>query len=95
MNPPTNFSELVFIFVDLIQAALPVIFGLAFLVFLWGLVKFIFRLEGDEKAVADGKNLMKWGLLALFVMVSIWGILRFFYNDLGLSPSFGFPFLPQ
>ncbi len=95
MTPtPTNFSELVNIFIDLMRAAIPVISGLALLVFLWGLVKFISRLGGDEKAVTEGKKLMVWGLIALFVMISVWGILRFFYSALGFSRTFGFPFLP-
>lgn len=94
MNPPTNFKDLVGIFVDLIRTALPVIEGLAFLVFLWGLVKFIFRIGGEEKAVADGKNLMKWGLIALFVLVSFSAILAFVYGDIGFNRPFGLPLLP-
>jgi len=94
--PPTNFSELVNIFVDLIRTALPVIAGLALLVFVWGLVKFIFRVGGDEKkTVEDGKNLMKWGLIALFVMVSFIAILAFVYRDIGFSRPFGSIFLPE
>jgi hypothetical protein len=92
---PQNFGELVDIFIDLIRTALPVITGLAFLVFLWGLVKFIFRVGGgDEKAVEEGKNIMKWGLIALFVLISLWGIIRFAYNEIGFSKPFGFPLLP-
>lgn len=94
MNPPTNFSGLVDIFLDLTRATLPVLAGLAFLVFLWGLVKFIFRLGGDEKALQEGKKLMKWGLIALFIMVSFPAILGFVFNDLGFSWPFGSPLLP-
>lgn len=95
MSTPSNFKELVNIFVDLIRTALPVIAGLALLVFIWGLVKFIFRVGGDEKAVEDGKNLMKWGLIALFVMVSFIAILAFVYSDFGFSRRFGGTYLPQ
>ena len=94
MRTPSNFSELVNIFVDLIQTALPVIAGLALLVFIWGLVKFIFRIGSDEKAVLDGKNLMKWGLIALFVLVSFMAILAFLYRDIGFAGQFGLPLLP-
>lgn len=95
MTPPRDFRDLVYIFTDLIQVTLPVITGLALLIFLWGLTKFIARVGGDEKAVDEGKNLMKWGLIALFVMVSLWGIIRFFYADFGFSRPFGIPLLPQ
>ena len=91
---PTNFGELVNIFVNLIRAALPLVMGLAVLVFLWGLVKFVSRVGGDVKAVEEGKKLMIWGLVALFVLISVWGILRFFYSSLGFSRPFGLPLLP-
>ena len=93
--PPSNFKELVDIFIELIQAVLPVIAGLALLVFLWGLAKFIFSVSGDEKAVAEGKNLMKWGLIALFILVSFWSIVALVHGDFFGPGLFGVPFLPQ
>lgn len=92
---PTNFYELIKIFIDLIWAILPVLGSLAFLVFIWGLAKFIFRVGGDEKAIEEGKKLMVWGLVGLFVMVSFISIISFAYNDIGFSHTFGFPFLPE
>ncbi|MDO8505185.1 MAG: hypothetical protein Q7S48_01220 [bacterium] len=94
MNPPTDFKALADIFIDLILTALPIISSLAFLVFVWGLVKFIFRIGGDEKAVEDGKKLMIWGLVALFVLLSYMGILAFAYRDFGFRQPFGPPSLP-
>lgn len=94
MNPPSDFKGLVDVFLGLARMALPVLVGLALLVFIWGLVKFIYRVGGDEKAVNDGKNLMIWGLIGLFVLVSFMGIISFFYKDIGFTRSFGIPFLP-
>lgn len=94
MSTPTNFSELAGVFLQLIQQAIPIIVGFALLAFFWGLVKFISRVSGDEKAIEEGKKLMIWGLIALFVIISIWGILRFFYASIGFSRPFGFPLLP-
>jgi heme/copper-type cytochrome/quinol oxidase subunit 2 len=50
--------------------------GFALLVFIWGLAKFIWH-SGDKNAVDEGRRLIIWGVLALFVMVSIWGIVAF------------------
>lgn len=91
----STFADLIQIFFDLIQLVIPVIASMALLAFFWGLAKFILALGGDEKVLADGKNLMKWGLVALFIMVSVWGILRFAYTDIGFTRTFGIPFLPQ
>jgi hypothetical protein len=66
---------------NLVQTALPVVVGIGLLVFMWGLVRFIFAgAEGKE----EGKSLMIWGIVALFVMVSVWGIVRFIGNALDI-----------
>jgi hypothetical protein len=50
-----------------------VVVGLALVFFFWGLALFIFKAD-DENARAKGKQVMLWGIIALFVIVSIWGI---------------------
>ncbi len=93
MFTPTNFKTLVYVFVDLAETAIPVVASLALLAFFWGLAKFVMQ-AGDEKKVTEGKSLMIWGTIALFVMVSVWGILRFASNDLGFG-TLGVPLLPE
>ena len=88
---PEDFQGLVDIFLDVIYTAYPVIIGISIVVFLWGLAKFIFRVSGDEKAVGDGKKLMVWGLIALFIVLSLNAILDFFYRDIGFTGSYGDP----
>ena len=68
----------------IITAAIPIVFGLALLAFLWGLVKYIFA-QGDETAKADGKKIMLWGLVALFVGASVWGIVTILRTTLGIG----------
>lgn len=60
----------------LVSTALPILVGLALLGFFWGLVKFIFA-QGNEDSKTDAKKIMIWGLVALFVMVSVWGLVGF------------------
>ena len=69
-------SDLILEVSSLVRALILIMAGLALLAFFWGLVKFIFK-AGDEKETAAGKRLMQWGLIALFVMVSVWGIIKF------------------
>lgn len=92
--PPKDFAGLIGKLIEPIRAVLPLIASLALLAFVWGLVKFIARAGGDEKAITEGKKLMIWGLVALFIMISVWGILRLFYSELGFSRAFGLPLLP-
>jgi hypothetical protein len=58
----------------------------AMLVFFWGVVKFIFRFDGSEKSVEEGKNRMVWGLVSLFVIMTIWGIISFIGGELEIRP---------
>lgn len=60
---------------SIVAALLPVVVGIAVLVFFWGLVKYIFA-QGSEESKADGKKIMFWGAVALFIMFSIWGIIQ-------------------
>lgn len=59
-----------------IGSAMPVAVGVALLVFIWGVVRMIAGMSmGDsDKAITEGKQRMVWGIVALFVIVSIWGI---------------------
>ena len=66
----------------LIDIALPIIVAIGLLAFFWGLVKFIFA---GEEAKKEGQHLMIWGLVALFVMISVWGLVRFIGNALGVG----------
>ena len=51
----------------------PIFVGIAVLVFFWGIIKFISN-AGDEKAIEEGKQFMIWGMVAIFFIVTFWGI---------------------
>ncbi len=49
-------------------------FALAVVYFSWGLAEFI-RGQDSEDAIAKGKQHMLWGVIGVFIMMSVWGIL--------------------
>lgn len=58
----------------------------AFVIFFYGVVRFIYdRSSGDDARLAKDKEAMLWGLGALFVMVSTWGIIKMFQGFLGIQ----------
>jgi heme/copper-type cytochrome/quinol oxidase subunit 4 len=57
----------------IINAVIPIILALAVLLFFWGLAMYMLK-AGEEKQ--EGINIMIMGTIAIFVMVSIWGIIR-------------------
>ncbi|HRH25557.1 MAG TPA: pilin [Parcubacteria group bacterium] len=68
----------------LVDTALPVVVGLALLAFFWGLMKFIFA-AGNEDNKEDGKRIMIYGLIGLFVMVAVWGLVGFIADNLNVD----------
>ena len=80
--------------INIVTSIIPILLSLAVLVFMWGIVKFIAQ-AGDEKAVAEGKQLMIWGMIALFVMVAFWGIVGYLQSSLGLDAYSSLPPLQQ
>jgi len=58
----------------LIDQLIPLVIGLALLVFLWGVLQYALSKEDGGKEAAKGY--MLWGLIALFVMVSVWGLVN-------------------
>lgn len=56
--------------------AVPVIFAIAFIVFIWGVFQYFVLSGGNEEKQADARNLMIYGIVGLFVMASVWGLVN-------------------
>ena len=69
-----SFCTIVQNIVSLINLTVGVLLALAVVIFFWGLVRFISE-SSDTHAHTEGKERIIWSLIALFVLVSIWGIL--------------------
>lgn len=65
-------TELLDSVAEVVQMLIPIVIGLGVLVFLWGIVKYIS--SPDPKSKKESITFMTWGIISLFVMVSIWGI---------------------
>lgn len=66
------------VFINITSTILNPLVGLfltaAVVIFFWGMVKYIYSLGEKEKT--EGRSLMIWGVIALFVMVSVWGLVK-------------------
>lgn len=69
----------------LIQGLIPIVIGLAVLVFLWGVLKYV--IASDDAGKEQGRSFMLWGIIALFVMVSVWGLVNILRETLQLNPA--------
>jgi hypothetical protein len=71
---------------------IPLLFAVAFLVFIWGVFKYFILSGGDEDGQKAGRQLILWGLIGFFVMFSVWGLVNILINTFGLSSNIRPPF---
>ena len=67
---------------DIISAAVPIAISLAVLFFIISLLMYILR-EGEEKAKA--KTQMIWGIVILFAIVAMWGLVGVLSDTFGVD----------
>lgn len=58
--------------------------GFAMTVFILGMIGFL-AASGDQQAHEKGRKRMVWGIVGLFFMVSVWGIVNVIQTMLGTS----------
>lgn len=58
----------------------------ALLAFFWGIAKYISS-AGDPKKAQEGKSIMIYGVVALFVLFSIFGLVRFLQIEFGTTST--------
>ena len=61
---------------------------LAIVVFFWGLIQYLMQ-AGEKKS--EGLSIMFWGVIAIFVMVSLWGIIRVLQSTFGVQNNQAIP----
>ena len=86
---PRTFSELTDLAVNLINGGIGVALILGIVIFFYGMVSNFH--ESKDSFSEKFRNQIVWGIIALFVMFSVWGILALLRNTLfgGGSGSFG------
>ena len=70
-----------------VNPAILVVFSFGLMMFVYGLVEFLYNLsKGGE--TRNGRDHMLWGVAGMFIMVSVFGIIRV------LNDTFGFGIQP-
>lgn len=84
-----TFKELVaYIISDLIRPVIYLIFAAAIVYFLWNIAEII-RAGEKGKELAELKTKAFWGIVALFIMASLWGLVQILVNS--FVPGAGIP----
>ncbi len=71
----STFSSIIFGIVEVMNSLVWLLSGIAILIFFWGLVRYISNSSGP-KGQQEGRQLIVWGLISLFIIFSLGGILK-------------------
>lgn len=73
---------------QLVATALPIVLSLVILYFMWGVAKYVLKIGGEEGQKA-AKDIMIWGIIAIAVIVSMWGLVAALQSFFGVSGTAG------
>lgn len=92
----TDAKSLISVVTGILNALIPLFMIIATVVFLWGVIRYI-TAAGDEEKVKEARNFIIYGLIGLFVMVSVWGLVGVLVSTFGVggSSGVGTPTIPQ
>ena len=62
----------------------PVFFAIAFIVFLWGIVKYFFIHGAEDAEREKGRWFILWGVIAFAAILSVWGLVNIVSSTLGI-----------
>ncbi len=90
-----NIADIVLQVNAIINTLVPFIVGLAVLTIIWGLFNYVAG-AGDEEKRAQAKQYIIWGIIGVFLMLSVWGLVNVLVNSFSLEnttrpavPTFG------
>jgi hypothetical protein len=84
-------TKIIEMFIKIGTSLIPFMGAVAFLSFVYGVGRFI-RASGNEKDIKASKNFLIWGIVGMFVLATIWGIIAFLRSEFGFD---GAPIIPQ
>ena len=91
-------TDIVTFIANTVRSLIPIMFGLAIVYFFWGLIQYIRNPAGGKEGEkgGGGRAIMIAGLVSLFIMVSVWGIINLAQNALGVNTggTFQVPYVP-
>lgn len=74
MCNPSTLTSLIQCVTSFFQLAVPVLVALALLYFFWGIASFVLKAD-DQEELKKGRSRMLWGVVALFLILSIAGLI--------------------
>lgn len=77
----TSLQQLVNALIGLVNSVIPLLLGLAVIVFIWGVIRFLWKSDNPDER-KNMKNFLFMGIIAITVILSIWGLSTMLKNSL-------------
>lgn len=92
---PKNFAGVFDYAICLLNSyVVPFLISLGMIIFIAGVISFV-KAGDDEEKRSAGRNMMLFGIISLFVMISVWGLVRIIHNSIfGSDQELRNPSLP-
>jgi len=78
---------------NILNAIIPIVISLAVVVFIIGIFRYV--IAGDEESKGNAKSLILYGVIGIFVMISVYGLVRILVNTFGLEKQLQNEDVPQ
>jgi len=69
---------------DIINFTVPFLIGLGVFLIIYGILGYISNAADEEKR-AEARKFILWGVVAVFIMISVWGLVNILYNTFNLD----------
>ena len=69
------------------KSVIPAIVAIAVLFFVWGVTKYFIMGATNEESREKGRQLVLWGILALVLILSLWGITNALVTSFGIGTT--------
>jgi len=70
--------------IPVLKALVTLFIAVAVILFIIGVVRFIANADNESER-AKGRSLIIWGIIILFVMVAVWGLVLILQNTIGIQ----------
>ena len=71
---------------NIIQSIVPLLITIALIVFIWGVIKYI-TAGADEGEREKARNVIMYGIIGLFAIVAVWGLVAMLKNTFGITET--------
>ncbi len=69
---------------NIFNIVIPLIITIALIYFLWGVAKYVMS-SGDPEKATEARGMMINGIIALFVIISVWGLVAILNSTFGIQ----------